>query len=702
MVMELFIENVKADLSEDIAADITFSLADIRTPDKRQVNYSKTVSLPGTEQNNFIFGYIYNIDISNPNDPAGRNVGINYNPKKLAKAKLFADGIQIFDGTLRLWKVVTKGSEVTYEVSLFGKLFDIFSTIGDSKLTDLDFSDLNHAYTWDNIKATWDDEYNGSFFYPLIDYGYNILNESGQPDNIKFGSLIACLKYMVIFDRIFQSISAEYTLGFSDTTVLDKIIVTPNEPFVKNLPQFLETEKNIESDYDADLLGHSYSHINFFNEVNIIVAALELEVGSDTGSTGNTINILDNIATSFQFNFNVNARHDIDSEASFNSIKFDIKLDRSGTVTTIGTYTLIPTTVNKNYNVVIEIPKASYLPDDFIYVDIELGPFNEVSILPGTKVYAISPADTSDYTLQDGDVYEMSRSVPVELKQVDFIKDFIKYFNLFVTQDPEDPTKYKFTPQIDFYIRSKLTAIEWTYKVNYDKEINYTPISQLTAREYLFTWKQDKDYWCEKYFTLNKEVYGQVTYAADTDVITTDQKIEMIFSPAVMVRYNESSVITPAIYRVVVDAGVEVRTPDKFNSRLLIWGGLQLAGHDIVLEEANGDANSVVIEYPYAGHLDNPIDPIFDLNFSDTNTDLPKSSINQFSKYWLSTLLDASHKDGKLVDCEMYLKPEDIEKLDFAALIKIGDHYFRINKISKFNPFELSTCKVELIKVINL
>jgi hypothetical protein len=134
-MVELIIEGVKADLSNDISGDITYSLADIRTPDKRQVNYTKTLTLEGTALNNYIFGNIFDIDVENdPIDPTLPNIGVNYTPKRLAKAQILSDGVQIFDGTLRLWKITSKPALFTTKSRFLVNFSTFFRLMGDKKL----------------------------------------------------------------------------------------------------------------------------------------------------------------------------------------------------------------------------------------------------------------------------------------------------------------------------------------------------------------------------------------------------------------------------------------------------------------------------------------------------------------------------------------------------------------------------------------
>jgi hypothetical protein len=718
--LKLIIEGIPADLSKDISADITYSLADIRTPDKRQVNYSRTIQLNGTATNNYIFGNIFNIDVENDIDPLLPNVGVNYSPKKLAKAMLLRDNVQVFDGTLRLWKIVSKKGVITYECSLFGKLFDLFGSLGEAKLVDLDFSDLNHAVSWDNIKLTWEDSFAGGFRYPLIDYGGNVGDSQGRITTLKFGSLVPAIRYVVYFDKIFSSVGANYTLNFSDRTVLDQMLVTPPKGEIVGSPRLFSGKSTVPTPptfpvYEDIMVGLE-SSMSWLSP-RILDSVLYNNIFTITDGTGSWYNPYTDdyvywddrkiyfnrdVETSFRLDIKAEIWREIEPGAG--AVWVEAYTTRSGVLHTyLGRFEMVADSFAHNtITGAIEIPRKSYLNGDQFIVNLITDPYCRALLVEGTKLEAVSPNDISSYPLLTDDIYEMNKSVPPDIKQVDFLKDFIKYFNVFATQDRDNPLIYIFTPQVDFYNKEKSLAIDWSGKIDYSEKIEQTPISQLTAKEYLFTWKQDKDYYNDFYFTRNKEVYGQVTYITDTDVVTKKEKIEFLFSPACMTRFTNSNIICPAIYKVEMVSGVPTKKVDKFNSRLLIWGGTFDAGHNIALLNPNGTTYETITVYPYAGHINHPTAPTYDLNFGNTNSDLPTSSVNQFSKYWGRSLREANHKDGKLIECVMLLTPEDIESLDFSALYKIGDRFFRLNKIDGYNPFELATCDVELIKVIDL
>jgi hypothetical protein len=712
-MVDLIIEGVICDLSDDISADITYSLADIRTPDKRQVNYSKTITLVGTAKNNYIFGNIFDIDVENPDvDATLPNVGVNFTPKKLAKAQMLSDGIQIFDGTLRLWKVSFKGGFIYYEVSLFGKLFDLFGTMGEKKLTDIDFSEFNHALTWANIISTWQDNFNGAFRYPLVDYGVNVANESGQPATFKFGSLVASLHYKVLIDKIFATNSANYVLNFTDRTIFDKLIVTPNTGQIKATPKYFAA--TLTNDSRLYLPPAQYSEVDEYGQTQWYYSYSDDNLNCFDAVSSNSIlygipaatpyrTFRADVSTSFQFKFEVEVNEFYDDFHSGNPIIFRISKQHANVYPKdVAVFHLYLNPNTKTYSVTMEVPKTDFIKDDDIIPIVRMCEGVSIRIKAGATVKAVSPNDANEYPLVIGDLYDVNQSVPTDWKQVDFIKDFIKLFNLFVTQQPDDPKTYIFTPANNFYSSDKAKVIDWTNKIDRNNDIEFTPLSQLTAKSYILTWKQDKDYWSDTYFNTFKEVYGQIAYLTDTDVLSNTETIEFLFSPAVMQRYDNSNVLCAGIYKVEANNGTYIKKADKFNSRLLIWGGLKDAGHGIGLLKPDGSTDSTSNFYPYAGHIDDPMNPTFDLNFGNTNSDLATASKSQFSVYWGKTLREANNKDGKLISCSALITAEDVEKLDFSALYRVDNQFYRLNKISSFNPFDIATSQIELIKVISL
>ena len=82
---KIYINNTLIDVSDDVAIPLTFAIADVREPEKRNTTFSKTVILPGSQINNALFGHIWNVNTS-VNSSGTTNFNPNFNPNLKASA----------------------------------------------------------------------------------------------------------------------------------------------------------------------------------------------------------------------------------------------------------------------------------------------------------------------------------------------------------------------------------------------------------------------------------------------------------------------------------------------------------------------------------------------------------------------------------------------------------------------------------------
>ena len=79
---EIYIEDRKIDLLQDISTEFTYAIDDVSEFGSRNTSFSKTISIPGTATNNLVFGYIFELNNANFTDNTLPNVGYNYNVTK--------------------------------------------------------------------------------------------------------------------------------------------------------------------------------------------------------------------------------------------------------------------------------------------------------------------------------------------------------------------------------------------------------------------------------------------------------------------------------------------------------------------------------------------------------------------------------------------------------------------------------------------
>lgn len=119
----LYIEGYQVDVDDNEIFAFTYSNSNIAEPEAIKNNYSKSVNLKGTNNNNKIFGEIWKLDREVLD---GGYAGAYFNPKKRAGFELYHNGEILEKGYIRLDNITMNQGEVTYSVTLFGSLGDFF------------------------------------------------------------------------------------------------------------------------------------------------------------------------------------------------------------------------------------------------------------------------------------------------------------------------------------------------------------------------------------------------------------------------------------------------------------------------------------------------------------------------------------------------------------------------------------------------
>lgn len=304
---EVYVEGKRLDVFEGFKFSFNYSIADIRHPEKRSTEYSKTIKCPSTSNNDSIFGQIYDVNISNAYDPADPNIEINFNPNKKAEAVVMADGIPIMKGGLQLRRISRKYSDYIYEIVFVGKLLDIFGVIGEKQLggfefdeatqTNLpyiDFSDLDHYYTKANQTTSWTAPYGSGYVYPMLDYGEYVGYSSEGYRKYFVTDFKPALYLKDIVDRIFAFANFSYTSSFLSSAFFSRLIVPINKtltmPAEDSEDKLFKAHKNVhqhtikinEQGYNQ-AIGNGGVWFSNYNSVRIMYDNKNPPLGFDNG-----------------------------------------------------------------------------------------------------------------------------------------------------------------------------------------------------------------------------------------------------------------------------------------------------------------------------------------------------------------------------------------------------------------------------------
>lgn len=710
MRTQIFVEGFELDLTDDIACEISYVIDDVKDFGSKNTSYSKTIVIQGTQKNNKIFNHISElgrfIAIENVNQFAP-NVNENYIAANGSNCVILVDNIQIFKGKLRVMEVVKYANHVEYECAVFGELggfyfelskgtTDSISNIsnGVSLLENIDFTDLNHTYTYANMVASWNNRNTNpgvGYFYPLIDYGK--VAETSARNHFYEQALRPAIYVREYIQRIFNLSGYTYECDFFDTAFFKRLIVPNNDDRLKiQVTNLLDLGSNYSTTFNASpytLLWYTGS----FRDFNSIGSGQYQYVG---------ISALTNI----NFNFGFDMRFSLGPGTySFELWKNGAFFQTLDSFNTSG----FPTGPGFNFRYLKNISTtASIAVNDIFKVNILYTPAGGGSFNVGLDVYintwtidapvkVLSPAVIND-TIQ------MRYAVPQNIKITDFFTSILKMFNLYVVEDKDIAKKLIITPYIDFYLNENL---DWSDKLDRSQEIRLKPMGELNARVFNFKFKQDDAYYNKTYKEKFNEGYMDFSYDTEYEYAKDKDDLEVIFASTVNYAPNGQDKIVPALYK---EGNFADESITSSNIRILQTKMLTVANWDIK-NTSGGNIQTNITQFPYSGMWEHPTVPNNGTYFESLGWASPKeiyytitgTTVNYglFNSFWSQYFAEITNPNSTILTAQFHLTSMDIRTLDFAKNILIDGTMWRINKVEGYDPLSEKPTKVELLKVID-
>lgn len=759
---EILLNGKYLDLVNDVSMPFTYQIADIKDPSKKNTNFSKTITLPGTSVNNKIFGFIWDTNVT-VNSSGTTNFTPSFNPNKKADVQILYDGAEVFKGFMKLDRIkVLSDYKIEYDVTCFGKLKDLFLELGEKTLADLNLSKYNHNYTMDIQRASLNNYIykNGvtvpfnkgdGYIYPMVDYALNN-NIDWKTEHffpaVYYKTLIheiitqAGFKYdgTIFNDNDFKSLVVCYgsgTLKLSNTQISNRTFRASNT-----------SDQAITNISSANPSTAPHTLIEFQDDTTA--------PNNDAGNAWNTT--LDKftapISGTYKFNAEIffNLEH-LPNSSGVSPVVGPISIGwftiyKNGVQAGIfevffETATIVPavstSTVNNNFMIYyggISIAKYSYSPtftfvfdqslilnqNDYVELRFETAIGLGYKGLNLVNIYEENPlAVTSSATMRiltgssfsnemvtvsvaEGDSVDMSSIFANTVKQKDFISSFFKLFNIYTETDKYDSNLLHFETRQDFYASSG-TIRNWDDKLDYSDEYEVSPMGNLDARTYLYKFKDDTDYWNAFYKKKYQETYGQKKYEVDNDWLKNTNTTEVVFAPTPLVDRPNDDKIIPRIIN-VDNNGQPIPASSNGNKavnlRLLYYGGLKNTFNSY--NHITSSGTHTFAKYGYAGHLDNIAFPNYDVNFGVPNevyyTTLTYTDNNLFNKYYKQFIQEITDKDSKIFKGKFHLTAVDIARLNFRDLFYFHGDYWTLNKIYDYNPIEVNkTTTCEFLKL---
>lgn len=676
---EIYIEEQKIDLLQDISTEFTYAIDDVSEFGSRNTSFSKTISIPGTANNNLVFGYIFELNNANFTDNTLPNVGYNFNVTKQANCKIFIDKVQIFKGTLRILEIVIDKETIEYQCSVFGELGGFINQLGNKRLEDLDFSAYNHTYSVANISSSWDNPGGSGYYYPLIDYGNVSTGTYGvAKKDFQYTAFRPALYVKEYIQKIFADTDYSFNCSFFDSALFKRLIIPHNQT---NITALNNTSLNASA--DVQLIN---TNLNTFVEFTMVTA------GSFT---------LDGTGQLFTYTGTPTITTDIEL-----TLRGDIQLYNPS----LPNYSIIlkkdgvqigrqdfDASINDFMDCNISVAGVTFATNNTMQVEV-LGNGIFLNIILGeVKLTTTTPTQVQ---INLGETITVNDTIPKGIFQRDFFLSIVKMFNLYVYENKFNDKELVISPYVDFYPSTSATALDWTNKVDRAKPISIKPMSEINARYYNYKFKSDNDFYGENYRKKYTEGYGDFIYDTEFDFVKETDTLEVIFAASTLYQATGQDKVFPAIYKKSNSNNAE----DRMDSIIRIMQTKKITGvgsWNIMNTTTN---LATYTSYGYAGHLDDPINPTNDINFGAPKEIQfrPNSypTTNVFNAFHSPYLAEITSKDSKLLTCFGLLDIVDIFNLDFSKYVWIDGVLFRLNKVENFNPMEYNTTKLSFLKVI--
>jgi hypothetical protein len=728
--------NAYLELSEEVDVPLNFAVSDIRDLSKRTGTFSKSIRVAGTKANCQVLNQLFDVNIVSNT--------ATFDINKRQQCLINQEGIVVLDNAVMQLtdvEIVSRGGNdsefVTYIVTVKDTMADFFTTLGNQRIEDIDYSDLNHTYNASGVVATFPNDYTDEYKYllPITDdneydliemkpavfartywdriharagyswewddrndllfdqwlHPYNGEKDVLSPDLLEEFRVIAeetgTQTNSVTVAFVGQSLPVPFKKLDINTEIQDPSGVYDaanseyDSPFVLYTPNTLQYEITYTFELRLEAFGASGSVELWDGSAGVadpsgIIFKPQFVLRKGGGVIVGTAPIIGTYVNPF-VSSDGNGGYDILAR-SFDT--FGGAVITSGTQTVTLTATQIADTDSLTLGTRVLIPFFG----DWRW--LQAGVERQVNTYLDITDITINVIPSSETVYPNMELV-MNNYVFKNVKQSEYIKAIMTMGNLFCFPAENDPRKLIYKTKDAFYDSG--ATRDWTHKLAKDRVQKITFLPELTAKRLKLTYALDNDVLNQGYFQNVGEIYGEVEYEFDNEYFKNDATKTIMFGATPFVQ----TVFGATVLGI---NGIEPKTLP----RVVIDGDIYPCAPYRIINFPNSFVT--VDEYPYAGHFDRPLNPSFDLNFGQcayyfsdqygTNT-----NNNLANLFWRRTMSQIN--SGKMLTAYFWLTASDIAELRLNDKIYLNGQYWNINKVIDYNANKEQLTKVELITI---
>jgi hypothetical protein len=730
------------DVKEGTSFPLTFQVGDIRDISQRKGNFSKTIVLVGSKNNNNLLNHYYDVNIQ-----AG-----TFDINAVTTCSVIQDGIPVMENaSLQLTAIkkvqLTEQYEehVEYEVLVKESKADFFTAINNLELTDIDFSDLNHTYDAFNVVNRFTNTEVDGFKYFLPGSGDAFYSTQ------EFKPAIFAKTY---FDRIFQGAGFTYSWPDLVDDKFDKLVI----PYNGDTDNFDYNDYTVKANSGPNTYtGQFFAGFSEMPLPQTITGWTETEdpqniYNPTTGVYSTPFNISSN--NSQQYDYNITIQYELrlvnssgvtlysgtTTQATPTFYRPQLYLTRNGVVSSAVNLYTNPAPLNGSPAVTYAVQTPTSIPNGTTTIlsqtaicsmaltaqnlpqlsqgrlavrcprDFYSAP-NGTALSPAWRTgsatgpvcasgqiklqYVVTSIDISitpsNNIVAIGGTIDVNDYVPQKIKQNDFVKAIFNMYNLYADVDKTQPNQLNLIHRDAYYDAGK--EVNWTHLLAKDKEQSLSFLPELTSKKVILTYTPDKDSPNQTYTDATNQIYGQAEVVFDNEYVKDVTTKPVLFGPTPIIR-------TPFGAYVGMIAGQAPKTNLRIMYDSTAEIGLSTCSPYHIYDYGTTGMTGVTT-YPYVGHFDNPLNPTWDLNFSVCSfyyyQPLSLTDNNLYNRYWRRTM--GQINSGKMLTAFFNLKESDIQPLELNDKIRIDNSWWNINKVIDYNANGNQLTQVELISI---
>lgn len=720
------------DLYSDVPIKINKSISEIENIAKKNSDFSIGLTLPGSKKNNRFFENFFNVDAQS----------LYFNATQRVNCDVLLNDQSYFKGYLRLNKVSVLDSKVEYDITLYSTVGELFGLIGNNLLKDLDYTDseytFNHTFDLDLVTSGFtrtvfdlNQEKPTPYFYPIVHNGYEYS-----------GSSVTLAGNVDVSTRLYTSTSP--ISGFTSTsgaTDAGADLYHINSPLIIS-PFFGVGTGLVDNQLKPGL--------NIWNLFKLIFKTYGYTIKSDFFNTPwfKGLYMYGYFSSELtKFSYKITNIQQLPLEGVELIIDGDeVYVCKLGTgipcycsseiigyaQPTIGSPVrfVIPA---GTYGVLL--PPSTYTP----YQDLTQVPFADISTLK----YTPKPVGTTKIYV-DGDYINFNLVITQDIKQIDILSSIAKKFDLVFVPDPDVPNQLIIEPY-DYYIGTG-EIYDWTPFLSYDKGFTVQPALNNIESNLILTDLEDNDEGNRIFKNQNNRIYGQNNVYNITDFKSQEKKIDTIFSPELIRKWDKDDVDNINVPLGINYAASNNEGGNTNNSaviwqykgvrtkpKLIYWLGPfnpfketqgknyinndNYSTYNIYLQSSTGTTGSTNLtvskSLPVISHT-MPMGLTDDQKINNDslcilfNSELPSNiGVETFNTYTNNDVYNSFYgrrignlynPNTRFIDGYFDLKYSDVQNLKWNDLIKVNEQYFTINKIDGYNLTNRELTKVQLIQ----